>query len=101
MQPTSRLRVLFDRIPRVLVFVYFCRGLSENTEEWPTCHDYIEILKPAVIFRKLLDQRSNWAEPEGKRSPAQGARPRAWGARPALAANHSKSRGLCSTDLKD
>jgi len=29
MQPTPRLRVLFDRILRVLVFVYFCRVYIE------------------------------------------------------------------------
>ena len=42
MKSTSRLRVSSDRIPRVLVFVYFCRGLSGNTEERPTRRDYIE-----------------------------------------------------------
>jgi len=30
MQSTSRLRVLSDRIPRVLVFVYFCTGVIRN-----------------------------------------------------------------------
>jgi len=44
MQPTPRLRVLSDRILRVLVFVYFCRGLLGNTEERPTRRVYIEIL---------------------------------------------------------
>ena len=44
MKSTSRLRVLSDRIPRVLVFDYFCRGLSGNKEERPTRRDYIEIL---------------------------------------------------------
>ena len=43
MKSTSRHRVLSDRIPRVLVFVYFCRGLSGNIEERPTRQDYIEI----------------------------------------------------------
>ena len=32
MQPTPRLRVLSDRIPQVLMFVYFCRGLSGNMD---------------------------------------------------------------------
>jgi len=44
MQPTPRLRVLSHRIPRVLVFVYFCRGLSEIMKERPTRRVYIEIL---------------------------------------------------------
>ena len=43
MQPTPRLRALSDRIPRVLVFIYFYRGLSENMEKRPTRRVYIEI----------------------------------------------------------
>jgi len=53
MQSTSRLRVLSDRIPRVLVFVYFSRGLSGNTEERPTRRDYIEILTSRKIILHL------------------------------------------------
>jgi len=37
MQATPRIRVWSNRIPRVLLFIYFCRGLSGNTEERPTC----------------------------------------------------------------
>ena len=74
MQSTSRLRVLSDRIPRVLVFVYFCRGLSGNTEERPTCRDYIEILMSHAIMLHLEDSRSHGNEAEaergGPRAPA-------------------------------
>ena len=66
MQPTSRLRVLSDRIPRVLVFVYFCRGLSGNTEERPTCRDYIEISTHHTILHHLEDSRSQETEAEAK-----------------------------------
>ena len=75
MKSTSRLRVLFDRIPRVLVFVYFCRGLSGNKEERPTCRDYIEISTHRAIFYHLEDSRSHGNEREGKRARGQGARP--------------------------
>jgi len=50
MQLTPTLRVLSDRIPRVLVFVYFRRGLSGNMEERPTRRVYIEILMCRAIF---------------------------------------------------
>jgi len=56
MQPTPRLRVLSDRMPRVLVFVYFCRGLSGNTEERPTRRVYIEIVDAKA---DLQTQRAN------------------------------------------
>ena len=75
MQPTPRLRVLSDRIPRVLVFVYFCRGLSGNKEERPTCQDYIEISTHRAIFYHLEDSRSHEKEVEPERGQAQGARP--------------------------
>jgi len=94
MQPTSRLRVLSDRIPRLLMFVYFCRGLSENTEERPTRRDYIEILTCRAIFYPLEDSRSHGNEAEAERGLAQGARP-------PLVPNQSPLRGSCSTDRKD
>ena len=75
MQPTPRLRVLSDRIPRVLVFVYFYRGLSGNTEERPTRRVYIEILMCRTIFCHLEDSRSQGNEREGERARGQGARP--------------------------
>jgi len=75
MQPTSKLRVLSDRIPRVLVFVYFCRGLSGNTEERPTCWVYIEILLCHTIFYHLEDSRSHGNKEEAERARGLDARP--------------------------
>jgi len=75
MQPTPRLRVLSNRIPWVLVFVYFCRRLSGNMEERPTCRVYIEILMCRAILRHLEDSRSHENEREGERAWGQGARP--------------------------
>ena len=68
MQPTPRLRVLSDRILRVLVFVYFCRELSGNIEERPTRQVYIEILTCAAIFYHLEDSRSHENKQEAKRA---------------------------------
>ena len=87
MNSTSRHRVLSDRIPRVLVFVYFYRGLSGNTEERPTRQDYIEILTCRAIILHLEDSRSHENEAEAERGLAQGARPRDQGARPPLESN--------------
>jgi len=101
MQPTPRLRVLSDRIPRVLVFVYFCRGLLGNMEERPTCRVYKEILTCRAIFYHLEDSRSHGNEREAERAWGQGARPPPLGARPGVSANQAPPRGLCSTDLKD
>ena len=75
MKSTSRLRVLSDRIPRVLVFVYFYRGLSENMEERPTRRDYIEILTCRAIILHIEESRSHGNEREGDRARGQGARP--------------------------
>jgi len=94
MQPTSKIRVLSDRIPRVLVFVYFCRGLSGNTEERPTRRVYIEILMCHAIFYHLEDSRSHGNEAEAKWGLAQGARA-------PIVSNSDPSRGSRSTDLKD
>ena len=101
MKSTSRLRVLSDRIPRVLVFVYFCRGLSGNKEERPTCQDYIEISTHRAIFYHLEDSRSLGKKAEAERGQAQGARPEDLGARPLLDANQDSFRTRCSTDLMD
>jgi len=84
MKSTSRLRVLSDRITRVLVFVYFCRGLSGNTEERPTRRDYIEISTNRAIILHLEDYRSHEKEAEAERGQAPGARPVNLGARPLL-----------------
>ena len=94
MKSTSRLRVLSDRIPRVLVFVYFCRGLSGNTEERPTRRDYIEILTCRAIILHLEDSRSHETEAEAKRGQRQGARP-------APVSNQDSALREISTDLKD
>ena len=101
MKSTSRLRVLSDGIPRVLVFVYFCRGLSGNTEEKPTRRDYIEILTCRAIILHLEDSRSHETEAEAKRGQRQGARPPALGARPLLESNQDSVSRKISTDLKD
>ena len=75
MQSTSRLRVLSDRIPQVLVFVYFYRGLSGNMEERPTRRVYIEILMCRAIILHLEESRSHGNERETGRARGQGARP--------------------------
>ena len=95
MKSTSRLRVLSDRISLVLVFVYFCRGLSGIMEERPTRRVYIEILTCRAIILHLEESRS---ERETGRARGQGARPSPLGARPGLGANQSQLRGSCSTD---
>ena len=101
MHQTSRIWVLSDRIPRALVFVYFCRGLSENMERRPTCHVYNEIITCRAIFLNLEESRSHGNEREAGRARGQGARPPQLGACPGLGANHNQLHGLCSTDLKD
>ena len=100
MQPTPRLRVLSERIPQVLVFVYFCRGLSGNTEERPTRRVYMEILTCRAICH-LEDSKSHGNEREGERARGQGARPPPLGARPDLDSFQNSFRGPSSTDLKD
>ena len=94
MKSTSRLRVLSDRIPRVLVFVYFCRGLSGNTEERPTRRDYIEILTCRAIILHLEDSTSH-----GKKAEADWGQ--ALGARPPAESNQDSALREISTDLKD
>ena len=101
MHQTSRIRVLSDRIPRALVFIYFCRGLSENIERRPTCHVYNEIITCHAIFLNLEESRSHENEWEFRRARGQGARPPPMGARPGLEANQNQTLGSCSTDLKD
>ena len=94
MKSRSRLRVLSDRIPRVLVFVYFCWGLSGNMEERPTCRDYVKILTCCAIILHLEDSRSHETEAEAKRGQRQGARP-------APESNQDSALREISTDLKD
>ena len=101
MKQTSRIRVLSDRIPRVLVFIYFCRGLTENMERRPTCHVYNEIITCRAIFLDLEESRSHGNEREHDRARGQGVRPPPLGARPGFEANRDSASGLNSTDLKD
>jgi len=101
MDQTSRIRVLSNRIPRALVFIYFYRGLSENMERRPTCHVYNEIIMCCPIFLNLEDSRSHGKEAEDDRARGQGARPPPLGAHPGLESNQDSLSGLCSTDLKD
>jgi len=75
MQATPRLRVLSDRIPRVLVFVYFCWGLSGNMEERPTRRVYIEILMYAPIFYHLEESKSHGNKREAEQAQGQGTHP--------------------------
>ena len=101
MHQTSTIRVLFDRIPRPLVFIYFCRGLSENMERRPTSHVYNEIITCRAIFLNLEESRSHENERETVRAQGQGAHPPPLGARRGLRANPNQTLGSCSTDLKD
>ena len=101
MKQTSRIRVLSDRIPRALVFIYFYRGLSENMERRPTCHVYNKIITCRAIFLNLEESRSHGNEREEDRARGQGARPPPLGARPGLDSNQDSASGQDSTDLKD
>ena len=101
MKQTSRIRVLSERMPRALVFIYFCRGLSENRERRPTCHVYNEIITYRAIFLDLEGSRSHGNEREAIRARGLGARPPPLGARLGQEANQDSASGLRSTDLKD
>ena len=94
MHRTPRIRVLTDRIPRALVFIYFCRRLSENMKRRPTCHVYNEIITRRAIFLNLEESRSHRNERETGRARGQGAHP-------GLGANHNQSPGSCSTAFED
>ena len=101
MKQTSRIRVLSDRIPRALVFIYFCRGLSENMERRPTCHVYNEIITCRAIFLNLEESRSHGNEREEDQARGQGGRPTPLGARPGQESNQDSASWEISTDLKD
>ena len=101
MHQTSRIRVLSDRIPRDLVFIYFFRGLSENMERRPTCHVYNEIIMCRANFLNLEESRSHGNEREDDRARGQGGRPPPLGAHPGLESKQNSFRGPSSTDLKD
>ena len=70
-------------------------------EERPTRRVYIEILTCHAIFPNLEESRSHGNEREVERARGQGTRPPPMGARPGSTANQAKSRGSCSTDLRD
>jgi len=101
MKQTSRIRVLSDRIPRALVFIYFCRGLSVNMERRPTCHVYNEIITCRAIFFNLEESISHGNEREEDRARGHGAHPPPLGARPGQELDEDSASGLNSTDLKD
>jgi len=90
MLQTSRIRVLSNRIPQALVFVYFYRGLSENIERRPTRQVYNDIIMCRTIFLNQEESRSHGNEREAERARGQGTRP-------ALVTNQGRSRGSCST----
>ena len=94
MHQTSRIRVLSDRIPRALVFIYFCRGLSENMERRRTCHVYNEIITCRAIFLNLEESVSHRNEREHDRAWGQGARV-------GLESNQDSLSGLRSIVLKN
>jgi len=101
MQPTPRLMVLSDRIPRVLVFVYFCRGLSGIMEEkahTSGLHRDINVPRNYPTSRRVQKPRERTGDRTGS---GQGARPPPLGARPGLRANQVQLHVSCSTDLKD
>ena len=81
MQPTPRLSVLSDKIPRV--------GGSHGNE-WEAERER--------MGGRAGTNRNEW---EAERARGQGARPPPLGARPATRTNEVPSHGLCSTDLKD
>jgi len=101
MHQTSRIRVLSDRIPRALVFIYFCRELSKNMERRPTCHVYNEIITCRAIFLDLEDSRSHGKEAEDDQARGQGAHPPPLGTRPGQELDQDSLSGLSSTDIKD
>jgi len=101
MQLTPRLRVLSNKIPRVLVFVYFCRGLLGIMKERPIRQVYIEILTCRAIIINLEESRSHGNERETEQARGQGPRPPPLGARPGLGANQVQLHESCSTNLKD
>ena len=78
MHQTPRIRVLSDRIRRALVFVYFCKGLSENMERRPTCQVYNEIIMCHAIFLNQEESRSHRNEREAERARGQGAHSPPW-----------------------
>ena len=73
MLPTPKLRVLFDRIPQVLVCLFLQGVIRKYGGKAHTI--CIEILTCAAIFYHLEDSRSHGNEREAEQARGQGARP--------------------------
>ena len=75
MKSRSRLRVLSDRIPRVLVFVYFCRGVIRKYERkahMSGLRKDINVLRNYLTSRRLQkprDRSGGETGPETGRPP--------------------------------
>ena len=101
MKSTSRLRVLSDRIPRVLGVYLFLQGVirkygrKAHTSE---LHRDINVPRNYLTSRRLQKPRE---ESGGRTGLEAGARPPALGARPDLEANQDSVSREISTDLKD
>ena len=99
MQPTTRLRVLSDRIPRVLVFVQVIRKYRRKAHT-SGLHRDINVPHNYLTSRRVQkESRSHGNEREADRARGQDARPSPLGARPATVTNQLQLRGSCSTDL--
>ena len=101
MHPTPRLRVLSNKIPQVLVFVYFYRGVIRKyggKAHTSGLHRDINVCTNFLSSRRLQKPRERT---EAERARGQGARPPPLGARPALVTNQGRSRGSCSTAFED
>jgi len=93
-QLTPRLRVLSDRIPRVLVFVYFYRGVIRKYGEkahTSGLHRDINVPRNFLSSRGLQKPR----ERSGGRTGPRPGRP------PTFCAQSESFSGSCSTDLRD
>jgi len=88
MQPTPRLRVLSDRIPRVLVFIYFCRGVIRKyggKAHTSGLHRDINVPRNFLSSRRVQKPRERTG---GRMGPGQRARPPPLGALPGTSTNH-------------
>ena len=80
MKSTSRLRVLSDRIPRVLVFVYFCRVIRKYGRKAHTSglHRDINVPRNYLTSRRLQkprEQSGGETRPGPRRPPRRPGRP--------------------------
>ena len=74
MKSTSRLRLLSDIIPRVLVFVYFCTGIRKYGRKAHTSglHRDINVLRNYLASRGL---QKPWERSGGRTKPGPGRPP--------------------------